>query len=112
MRISRTYGVRTLAAAGLIGAAMLTPAVASAATASPAASPMTPSNCTRWTADQYGYGQCLSGTGQYRVHGRCVKVDDPTQYYTVNGAWVSVPKKSEFGCPTATYPEPLSIQKR
>lgn len=109
MRISRTHGVQALAAAGLIGAAILAPAVASATTT---ASPATPTNCTKWTSDQFMWAQCTSGTGKYRIHGECVKVDDPSSYYLVNGPYVAVPKKSEAGCPVATYPVALSVQKQ
>lgn len=108
MRISRTHGVQVLAAAGLVGAAILTPAVASAGTASPA----TATNCTKTTSDQYAIAKCTSGTGQYSIHAWCVKVDDPSQHFAEDGNWVSVPAKSRAWCPVATYPVPKSINKR
>jgi hypothetical protein len=108
MRISRTYGVQALAAVGLAGAALLTPAVASAATAAP----QTPANCTITVSGQTVIALCTSGSGEYRIHLWCVKVDDPSQSYVVNGPWVTPPKKSEATCPAGTYPTQEAIQKR
>jgi hypothetical protein len=108
MKTSLKHGARALAVAGMVAATFLVPGMANAAMVSPA----TASNCSKWTSDQYAVAQCLSGTGQYRIHAWCVKVDDPNQYYAVDGNWVSVPNKSRAGCPTATYPVAKSIDKR
>jgi hypothetical protein len=108
MRISRTYGVRAVAAAGLIGGAMLIPAAASASTAAPTAAP---GHCSTGTSAQRMYGLCTTGTGKYYIHGWCVKVDDPSQHFVQNGNTVSVGTKSWTACPVATYPEPLSVVK-
>ncbi|HEY7146216.1 MAG TPA: hypothetical protein VH637_18400 [Streptosporangiaceae bacterium] len=108
MRITRTCDVRVLAAAGLIGAALLAPGVASAATVSPALA----GSCTKSTSDQYAVAKCTSGTGQYRIHAWCVKVDDSAQHFAEDGNWVSVPDKSRAWCPVGTNPVPKSIDKR
>jgi hypothetical protein len=106
MRISCKHGVQLLAAAGLVSMAMLTPAVASAAT-----SPATPGNCTKGTSGRDMYGLCTSGTGKYYIHGWCVKTDDPSQHYVQDGNTVTVGHMSWTGCVVGTDPEPLSVVK-
>jgi hypothetical protein len=58
-----------------------------------------PGGCTTWTSGnkgRYGNGKCTSGSGEYRLHGRCNIPLAPDPYFTTD--WVRVGQTATGDC--------------
>ncbi|MFD4023383.1 hypothetical protein ACFWRV_07675 [Streptomyces sp. NPDC058576] len=58
-----------------------------------------PGNCTTWTSgnnQRFAHGHCATGTGEYRVKGRCDHRWSPDPYLTT--AWVRVGQTTTGDC--------------